>query len=51
VLHKKSIKFLKSHKYKAWRGAHEIVPEYTLPAAFHVDEFKKMIEKVKARAK
>lgn len=49
VFHKKSIKILKSHKYKAWRGAHDIVPEYVLPEAYHVDHYKAAQEKMKKK--
>ena len=47
VFHKKSISILKSKQYKAWRGKNNEVPEYTLPVAYHVDEFKKMVSKLK----
>lgn len=47
VFHKKSIKIVKSCKYKAYRGAHDTVPEFVIPEAFHVDHYKKSLEKLK----
>jgi len=47
VLHKKSIKILKGKQYKAWRGENNAVPEYTLPQAYYVDEYMKILEKLK----
>ena len=49
VFHKKSIKILKNHKYKAWRGAHDIVPDYVLPEAYHIDHHKKAEAKMKKK--
>lgn len=51
VLHKKSIKILKGKQYKAWRGPNSEIPDYTLPAAYHVDEFNKMMKKLEERKK
>ena len=42
VFHKKSIKIIKGKKYKAWRGANDIVPDYVLPEAYHIDHYKKV---------
>jgi len=47
VFHKKSITILKSKQYKAWRGQNNEVPEFTLPAAYHVDEYQKIVNKLK----
>ena len=51
VLHKKSIKLLKTKQYKAWRGENNVVPEYTLPAAYHIDEYKKVLKKMEEMKK
>ena len=51
TFHKKSIKILKNKKYKAWRGANDIVAEYALPAMYHIDHFKKEYERIKQMAK
>jgi hypothetical protein len=45
--HKQSIKILKAKKYKAWRGANDIIPDFTLPASYHVDHWEKEMEKLK----
>ena len=47
VFHKKSIKALKTKKYKAWRGSNDQLPEIVLPEAYHVDHFEKAMKKVK----
>jgi hypothetical protein len=47
IFNKKSIKILKTKKYKAWRGKNDEVPEYVLPEAYHVDYFAKVIQKAK----
>lgn len=51
VFHKKSIKALKTKKYKAWRGSNDQKPEIVLPEAYHVDHFEKAMKKVKDLAK
>lgn len=51
VFHKKSIKLLKAKKYKAWRGANDVVPDYVLPEAYHIDHFKKVIQKAEEMKK
>jgi hypothetical protein len=47
VFHKKSIKALKTKKYKAWRGSNDVIPEIVLPEAYHIDHFEKAMKKVK----
>jgi hypothetical protein len=47
VFHKKHISIIKSHKYKANRGPHDVVPEYILPPHFHVDHHKKALDEAK----
>jgi hypothetical protein len=51
VFHKKSTKIVKSKQYKAHRGKNNEVPDYTLPASYHVDHWEKEIEKLKNAAK
>jgi ASC-1-like (ASCH) protein len=47
IFHKKSIKILKTKKYKAYRGKNDEVGEYVLPEQFHVDHFEKVMKKAK----
>lgn len=47
VFHKKSIKIVKGKKYKAWRGANDIVPDYVLPEGYHIDHYEKVQKKIK----
>ena len=51
LFHKASTKLVKSKQYKAWRGANNEVPDYTLPASYHVDHWEKEMEKIKQAAK
>ena len=51
LFHKKSTKIVKSKQYKAWRGENNVVPDYTLPASYHVDHWQKELEKIKNAAK
>lgn len=51
VLHKASVKALKSKRYKAWRGANDVVGDYVLPEGFHVDHYEKVLKKMKDLAK
>ena len=46
VLHTKSVKALKTKKYKAWRGKNDEVADYVLPEGFHVDHYKKVMKKM-----
>jgi hypothetical protein len=46
IFHKKSIKVIKGKKYRAWRGQNDIVPEYTLPEACHIEYYKKALKKI-----
>ena len=48
---KKSIKALKSKKYKAWRGPNDQVTDYVLPESFHVDHHEKAMKKLKEQLK
>jgi len=50
VFHKKSIKLLKGKQYKAWRGGDNIIPDYVLPEAYHVDHHKKVMDRMKRDA-
>jgi len=47
VFHKKSIKALKSKRYKAWRGKNDVKQEIALPESYHKKHFKKAMKKVK----
>ena len=47
IFHKKSIKILKSKKYKAWRGKNDEIGEYVLPECFHQDHYEKILKKIK----
>lgn len=47
LFHKKSIKILKTKKYKAWRGPNDTVGEYILPEAFHIDHYDKILKKIR----
>lgn len=51
TFHKQSIRILKNKKYKAWRGANEVIAEYSLPAMYHIDHFAKEVERLKQMAK
>jgi len=51
VFHTKSVKALKSKKYKAHRGPHDTVGEYILPATFHIDHYEKELKKFEELAK
>ena len=51
IFHKKSIKILKAKKYKAHRGANDVVPEYVLPEQFHADHFEKVMAKAREAQK
>ena len=50
VFHKKSMKALKTKKYKAHRGENTNIPEIALPEAYHVDHFEKAKKKMKEMA-
>lgn len=47
IFHKKAIKIIKGKKYRAYRGPNDVVPEYILPEAFHVDHYDKVLKKIK----
>ena len=47
MLHKNSIKIVKTKQYKAYRGPHNEVPDFVCPEALHVDHFHKVLKKAK----
>lgn len=50
IFHKKSMKALKTKKYKAYRGSNTEIPEIVLPEAYHADHFEKAMKRVKDMA-
>ena len=51
MFHTKSVKALKTKKYKAHRGPNDQVTDYVLPEPFHVDHHEKALKKVEELAK
>ena len=51
VFHLKSVKALRTKKYKAHRGPNDQVGDYVLPEPFHIDHHDKAMKKVEDLAK
>ena len=37
---------MKTHKYKAYRGSHDVAPDYVLPEGYHIDHHAKAMKKL-----